>query len=112
MIQFYVQAYQTSVPTMLVFGKCSYKTCWRRSLTSRVGPSYSTGLLLKPYVKVMTQKLEWWIILMVDCVTILLHFSTIRFPSANLRANGNTKVNDHTKSLWVGSKLLCATFES
>ena len=58
------------------------------------------------------EKLEWWIILMVDCVTILLHFSTIRFPSANLRANGNTKVNDHTKSLWVGSKLLCATFES
>ena len=33
------------------------------------------------------EKLEWWIILMVDCVTILLHFSTIRFPSANRRAN-------------------------
>ena len=29
------------------------------------------------------EKLEWWIILMVDCVTILLHFSTIRFPGAN-----------------------------
>ena len=27
------------------------------------------------------EKLEWWIILMVDCVTILLHFSTIRFPT-------------------------------
>ena len=33
------------------------------------------------------EKLEWWIILMVDCVTILLNFSTIRFPSANRRAN-------------------------
>ena len=26
------------------------------------------------------EKLEWWIILMVDCVTILLHFSTLDFP--------------------------------
>ena len=75
---------------------------------------FHLGRLDKLQGKVMThsEKLEWWIILMVDCVTILLHFSTIRFPSANLRANGNTKVNDHTKSLWVGSKLLCATFES
>ena len=41
------------------------------SLLTLSVPSYSTGLLLKPYVKVMTQKLEWWIILMVDyyCVT-------------------------------------------
>ena len=39
--------------------------------------------------KVVThfKKLEWWIILMVDCVAILLHFSAIRFPSANRRAN-------------------------
>ena len=31
---------------------------------------------LKPYVKAVThgEKLEWWIILMVDCVTILLPF--------------------------------------
>ena len=41
-------------------------------------PSYSTGLLsiiiLQPYVKVVThsENIEWWIILMVDCVTILL----------------------------------------
>ena len=34
------------------------------------------SLLLKPYVKAVThgEKLEWWIILMVDCVTILLPF--------------------------------------
>ena len=37
------------------------------------------------------EKLEWWIILMVDCVTILLNFSTIRFPSANLRAKWSYK---------------------
>ena len=47
------------------------------------------------------EKLEWWIILMVDCVTILLHFSTIRFPSANRYGHTkvNTKVNDHTRIL-------------
>ena len=43
---------------------------------STVGPSYSTGLRIKPYVKVMTQKLEWWIILMVDyCVTLFLLYN-------------------------------------
>ena len=30
-------------------------------------------IILKPYVKAVThsEKIEWWIILMVDCVTIL-----------------------------------------
>ena len=33
-------------------------------------------IIVKPYVKAVThgEKLEWWIILMVDCVTIFLHF--------------------------------------
>ena len=53
----------------------------KRSVAEQYCQAYSSHpiplgfsiIMVKPYVKAVThsEKLEWWIILMVDCVTIL-----------------------------------------
>ena len=55
----------------------SYGTDWSIASYNHPIPQGFSIIILKPYVKSVThsEKLEWWNILMVECVTILLYTS-------------------------------------